>query len=102
MAHDVSRTRRASLDTYRARRKQLEGNMNTVGASRSRQRRKRLDTVVGVAAMTMTAVATIVIGAPIIGIAAPPDEIATSCPVAGQCVQQVSLVPDVGAPLAHR
>jgi hypothetical protein len=76
--------------------------MNTINVGHSTQKHRRLHTALGTAAMTVTAVATIVVGARAIGVAAPPGQIATFCPAADQCVQQIPVVPDFRTPLAHR
>jgi hypothetical protein len=76
--------------------------MKTVSTGRSPQMRRRLHTALGTVAMTMTAVATIAVGARAIGVAAPPNEIPMFCPVAGQCVQQIPVGPDLGVPSGHR
>jgi hypothetical protein len=76
--------------------------MSTVSTGCSTQMRRRLHTALGTAAMTVTAVATIVVGARAIGVAPPPDQIVSFCPVAGQCVQQIPDAPYVGTPFIHQ
>jgi hypothetical protein len=90
-----------TLEVFSKQRKRLEDNMSTVNTGRSTQRRRRLHTALGAAAMTVTAVATIAVGARAIGVAPPPDQIQSFCPVVGQCVQQIPDTPYAGTPFIH-
>lgn len=76
--------------------------MNTVSTATVARRRHRLRTALGTVAVGVTAVATVAVGARTIGVAPPPDEIPMFCPVAAQCVQQLPIGPDLGAPFVHR
>jgi hypothetical protein len=75
--------------------------MNTVSPDRLTYRR-RLHTALGTVAVTVTAMATIAVGARAIGLAPPPDDIPMFCPGASQCAQQIPVGPDLEAPLVHR
>ena len=60
--------------------------MTTVGQERMTPRRGRLHAALGTTAIAMTAVATIAVGARSLAPTAPPGDIWTFCPAAGQCV----------------
>lgn len=76
--------------------------MSTVSQERVTPRRRRLHAALGTAAITVTAVATIAVGARTLGVAPPPGDISTFCAGAGQCVQHLSVGSDLGAPLTYR
>jgi hypothetical protein len=75
--------------------------MNTASTGRSTPGR-RLHAALGTVAVSVTAVATIAIGARAVGVVPPPDAIPMFCPGAAQCVQQNTVGPDLRAPLVHR
>jgi hypothetical protein len=76
--------------------------MNIASTARVTPRRRWLHTALGTSAMSLTAVATIAIGARAIGVAPAPDEIPIFCPGTAQCEQQNTVGPDLEAPLVHR
>ena len=76
--------------------------MNTVSTARTTPWHRRLHTAFGTVAVSLTAVATIAVGARTIGVAPAADYIPTVCPGAAQCQQQTPVGPDLEAPLVHR
>ena len=76
--------------------------MSRVSTSRITPRHRRLHTAFGTVAVSLTAVATIAVGARTIGVAPAVDYIPIVCPAAAQCQQQTPVGPDLEAPLVHR
>jgi hypothetical protein len=64
--------------------------------------RRRLHTAAGALAFSLTAVATIAVGARSIGMAPAGDDIPMFCPGPAQCEQQNMVGPDLEAPIVHR
>jgi hypothetical protein len=75
--------------------------MNTVSPGRL-QYRRRLHTALGTVAVTVTAVTAIAIGARVIGVTPPADDISMSCRVTGEGVQQIPEGPNLDPLLTPR
>ena len=76
--------------------------MNTVREQPMTPGRRRLHTALGTAAIAVTAVVTIVVGARTLGVATPSGDISTVCAAAGQCVQHIPGGPGLGTSLIQR
>ncbi len=74
--------------------------MSRVSTARMTHRRRRLRTALGTVAVSLTAVATIAVGARTIGVAPAADYDPMFCPA--QCEQQIPVGLDLEAPLVHR
>jgi hypothetical protein len=76
--------------------------MSRVSTAHTTPWHRRLHTALGTIAVSLTAVATIVVGARTIGVAPAADYIPMFCPGAVQCQQQTPVGPDLEAPLVDR